>query len=68
MEDLEKEEEGEFTHLIEEHKYAVPEQNCFKVPLAPEPAAPIFDFDIPQLPPIMSESRGLIESLLLLGL
>ena len=52
-EDLE--EEGEFTPLLEESKYAFPEQNYHKEYLAPEPSAPIVDSDIPQLPPIRSE-------------
>ena len=31
MEDLEEEEEGEFTPLLEEPKYAVPEQNYQRI-------------------------------------
>ena len=55
MEDLE-EEEGVLTHLFEEPECTVPEHNCHKALLAPEPLAPS-DFDIPQWPPIRSEVR-----------
>ena len=55
MEDLEEEEEGELTPLLEEPKYTAPEQNYQREYLAPEPLAPSFDFDIPPLPPIRSE-------------
>ena len=40
---------------MEEPKYVVPEQKYHREYLAPEPSAPIFDSDIPQLPPIRSE-------------